>query len=118
MPQLIGSLPSQVPTNGDLGGLAFRDYVGFKANLGAAPTLASAATIQPAAPVVFVSGTAAIATIVPPLDFVGGGELIIIPTGLWTTTTAGNIALASTAVVSRAMLMTYDRGSNKWYPSY
>lgn len=36
----------------------------------------------------------------------------------WTTGTSGNIALASTATVSRAMTMCYDSGTSKWYPSY
>jgi hypothetical protein len=47
-----------------------------------------------------------------------GGQLTLIPTGLWTTGTSGNIALATTAVVSRALIMTYDHNTTKWYPSY
>ena len=31
---------------------------------------------------------------------------------------AGNIAVAGTAVVSRALTMTYDVTTTKWYPSY
>ena len=119
MPLLLGTAPNQVPTNGDLGNLAFRDYVGIKANRGAAPTIASAATIQPTTPVVFVSGTTNVVTITPPPELtIGGGDIIIIPTGLWSTTTAGNIALATTAVVNKALLMTYDAVTAKWYPSY
>ena len=118
MPSLIGNKPNQVSSNGDLGRLAFQDYVGISANLGSAPTVASATTIQPLTPVIFVSGTTAIATITPPSVMVGGGQLTIIPTGIFTTTTAGNIALASTAVVSKALIMTYDATTNKWYPSY
>ena len=119
MPSLIGTEANQVPTNGDLGMLAFKDYVGIKANRGAAPTLASAATIQPTTPVAFVSGTTAVVTITPPPEVaVGGGQITIIPTGLWSTTTAGNIALATTAVVSKALILTYDAVTAKWYPSY
>lgn len=87
----------------------------------AAPTIASATTIAPVNPIVFVSGTTQIATITPPTGFTGGsgGQITIIPTGLFTTTiTGGNIALASTAVVSRALIMTYDSATTKWYPSY
>ena len=86
----------------------------------AAPAaIASAATIAPVNPIVFVSGTTPVVTITPPTGFsTSGGQITIIPTGLFTTTTAGNIALASTAVVNRALIMTYDSGTGKWYPSY
>ena len=87
----------------------------------AAPTIASATTIAPVNPIVFVSGTTQIATITPPTGFTGGsgGQITIIPTGLFTTTiTGGNIALASVAVVSKALIMTYDSATTKWYPSY
>ena len=47
-----------------------------------------------------------------------GGQITLIPTGLWATNTAGNIALATTAVVNRALTLTYDSGTAKWYPSY
>ena len=118
MPSLIGTKSNQVPSVGDLGKLAFQDYVGISANLGAAPTIASAATIQPTTPVVFVSGTTNVVTITAPPEMVGGGQITIIPTGIFATTTAGNIALATTAVVSKALIMTYDKTTNKWYPSY
>jgi hypothetical protein len=84
-----------------------------------APTIASTSTISPTTSIVFVSGTAAISTITPPtLISTTGGQVTLIPTGIFTTTTSGNIALASTAVVSKAMIMTYDAGTGKWYPSY
>lgn len=86
---------------------------------GTAPTIASAATIAPTTPVAFVSGVAAIATITAPPPINGGGGVItLLPTGIFTTTTGGNIALASTAVVGKALLMTYDAVTLKWYPSY
>lgn len=92
---------------------------GLRATSAAAPTIASAATIAPTTQIVFISGTAAIDTITPPSPIsLGGGQITLIPTGLFTTTTAGNIALASTAVVSRALIMTYDVTTTKWYPSY
>jgi hypothetical protein len=92
---------------------------GLRASSAAAPTIASAATIAPTTQIVFISGTAAIDTITPPSPIsLGGGQITLIPTGLFTTTTAGNIALASTAVVSRALVMTYDVTTTKWYPSY
>jgi hypothetical protein len=45
-------------------------------------------------------------------------RITLIPTGAFTTTVAGNIALISTAVVNRALTMTYDATTVKWYPSY
>ena len=84
-----------------------------------APTVASATTIAPTTQFAYVSGTTAIATITAPTPIsIGGGQITLIPTGVFTTTTAGNIALASTAVVSKALIMTYDATAVKWYPSY
>lgn len=86
----------------------------------AAPTIASSGTIAPTTMIAFVSGTTLINTITPPGNMATtGGVLILIPTGLWTTGTAGNIAVASTAVVSKPLMLFYDNsGGGKWYPSY
>jgi hypothetical protein len=84
-----------------------------------APTIASAATIAPVNPIVFVSGTTTINTITAPAPIsTYGGSIKIIPTGAFATGTSGNIAIASTAVVSKMLEMTYDVQSAKWYPSY
>lgn len=84
-----------------------------------AGTLASATTIAPTQVVSFVSGTTAIATITPPSPIsAGGGIIVLIPTAAFTTNTLGNIALASTAVINKALIMTYDSTTTKWYPSY
>jgi hypothetical protein len=92
-------------------GLALPGHVGR--TLGTA--VASATTITPTGAVFHVSGTTPVATInLPYAGFVG--EITIIPDGLFTTTTAGNIGLASVMVVGKANLMTYD--GTKWYPSY
>ena len=125
---LLGSGPNQVSTNGDLGNMAFQDSASVRitnllldgsASFGSsAPTIASATTISPNTAIVFISGTAAIATITVPTSITGGGQITLIPTGIFTTTTGGNIALASTAVVSKSMIMTYDATTTKWYPSY
>ena len=114
----IGSGPNEIPLNQYLGKMAYKDVVGMNATLNPAPTIASAATIQPLNPIVFVSGTTTINTITVPAEFVGGGQITIIPTGLWSTGTSGNIALATTAVVSKALIMFYDAVTAKWYPSY
>jgi hypothetical protein len=84
-----------------------------------APTIASASTIAPVNPIVFVSGTTTINTITAPAPIsTYGGSIKIIPTGAFATGTSGNIAIASTAVVSKMLEMTYDVATAKWYPSY
>ena len=98
------------------GTLAVSEITGTRA---AAATIASAATIAPTKSITFISGTAAVVTITAIAPFTtGGGTITLIPTGVFTWTTAGNIALAGTAVVSRALTMTYDSTTTKWYPSY
>jgi hypothetical protein len=92
---------------------------GLIANTAVAGTIASAATVAPTAPVTIISGTAAIVTITAPAPIsTTGGTITFIPTGAFTWTTAGNIAVAGTAVVSRALTLTYDATTTKWYPSY
>ena len=92
---------------------------GLIANTAVAGTIASAATVAPTAPVTIISGTAAIVTITAPAPIsTTGGTITFIPTGAFTWTTAGNIAVAGTAVVSRALTLTFDATTTKWYPSY
>ena len=91
----------------------------FNATNAAAPTIASATTIAPTKQITFISGTTAVVTITAAAPIsAGGGTITLIPTGAFTWTTAGNIAVAGTAVVNRALTMTYDVTTTKWYPSY
>ena len=78
--------------------------------------VASATTITLTNRVVTVSGTAAIATITAVGAF-PGTTVTLLPTGIFTTTNAGNIAIASTAVVGKALIMTLGP-TGTWYPSY
>lgn len=80
--------------------------------------VASAGTITPTGPVFHVTGAVAIATINVPTNTLPSPMITIIPDGAFTWTTAGNIALAGTAVVSKALSFYYDSGTTKWYPSY
>ena len=92
---------------------------GFSAVSAAAPTIPSATTIAPTTPIAFVSGTMAVVNITAAAPIsTGGGTITLIPTGAFTWTAAGNIAVLGTAVVSRALTMTYDATTTKWYPSY
>ena len=81
----------------------------------AAIVSATTISITNAGQIFHVSGTAAIATINLPLtSFIG--SVTIIPDGAFTLVTGGNIAVASTAVVGKAMTLHYDGAA--WYPSY
>lgn len=92
---------------------------GVRATNAAAPTIASAAVIAPTKEISFISGVVTIQTITPPAPIAsGGGQITLIPTGLWATDATGNIALASTAVIDKALILTYDTVTAKWYPSY
>ena len=86
-------------------------------NLSVGATLTSGATIAPVLPIHHVSAANAITTITVPTGFISGC-IYLIPDGAWTTTNAGNIAIASTAVVSKVMTMCYEPTANKWFPSY
>jgi hypothetical protein len=89
-----------------------------QAVLGTTTTVASAAgAITPSGPLFVVSGTAAVTGFNLPVGFSGGG-FCALPTGTFTTTTAGNIGLASTAVVGRTLCWTWSQAAGKWYPSY
>lgn len=85
-------------------------------NWGTGTTLASAATVTPTTTVAHITGTVPIDTITVPAACTTTCTIVFIPDGIYTLTTAGNVAIASTAVVSRAMALTWD--GTKWYPSY
>lgn len=74
-------------------------------------------TLVPTHKIHRVTGTAAVTGITPPGDGFAG-EIILLPVGVFTWTTATNIALAGTAVVGKALHMTYNPRLAKWYPSY
>ncbi len=108
------------------GSIAWRDlYIGrnifaeFVVNNTSDIVVASATTIAPVHPVQFVSGAVAIVTITPPTAIaLTGGRITLIPTGAFTWTNAGNIAIAGTAVVGKAIDFTWQSFAAKWYPSY
>jgi hypothetical protein len=79
--------------------------------------IASTTTIAPDHYMHRVTGTTAIVNIT--LPFTGfKGTIVLIPTGIFTWTAAGNIGLAGTAVVGKALFMTYHPDQAKWFPSY
>lgn len=93
-------------------------FPGITTKLSEGGTVASAATITLRNDITTISGTEEIATIND--QFGGGfsGVAILIPTGAFTGTTSGNIAIAFTAVAGKALFMVYKKSTGKWYPSY
>lgn len=81
---------------------------------GVGTVLASAPTLALTNAIHHVSGTAAIKNIMPTGGFTG--PVWLIPDGLWTTVTGGNIGLGTIAVVGKALTMVFD--GTKWWPSY
>lgn len=81
-------------------------------------TLASAATIAPTTFLTFLTGTVPPTTITPPVN--GAHLLALVGTSATppVTGTTGNIAIATTMVTSKQLLMTYDPITAKYYPSY
>ena len=87
-------------------------------NKGPTAAVASAAgAILPSGPLFHVTGALAVTGFTIPVGF-AGGSFVVIPDGAFTWTTAGNIAVAGTAVVNRALTFTWDSSVSKFNPSY
>lgn len=78
--------------------------------------VASTATIAITGNYFQVSGTNTIATITVPAGWGLGQCVALEPTGIFLTTTTGNISIGSTAVVGKMMFMCWS--GSKWNPSY
>lgn len=77
------------------------------------PTVASAATIAPTTFVTIVSGVAAIVNVTPPID--GAHMLVLIPTGAWTMTAAGNLlTVMAAAAVGQPVILIYNPITKKY----
>jgi hypothetical protein len=79
-------------------------------------TIASATTIAPTGNIHVISGTTLITTITVPSWCSPTCQITLIPSGAFTTDASLNIKLASTAVVGKALIMTWD--GTDWCPSY
>jgi hypothetical protein len=93
-------------------------------NLAATSAVVSAApTTTPSGPLFTMSGTAAIVNFATPLGFnataSGGGCFTAIPTGIWTWTAAGNIAVAGTVTAGNSVPVTFcwNAATSKWIPN-
>lgn len=90
-------------------------YISGENNGFGIPTIACASLISPTTQTTFVNGTP---TAISNITWKGYNTITLIPLTSWATNTAGNIALGSTAVVNKALVLTYDAATAKWYPSY
>lgn len=96
------------------------------ANASSAEPTAAVASVAgatlPSGPLFHVTGTNAIVTWTQPVGCnataSGGCSFTVIPDAVFTWTSAGNIALAGTAVVNKALTFTWDAKNSKWIPSY
>jgi hypothetical protein len=82
-----------------------------------ADVASAAGLVTVTSPLFFVTGTQAITGWTLPATFVGG-SFCTIPEGAFTTTTATNIAIASTATAGKLLCFTWDTATTKWYPTY
>jgi lysophospholipase L1-like esterase len=107
-------LQSTLWTSGNRGSNTYTDTEKEKlANINTlGSAVASAATITAPSTIFHVTGTTAISTIIVP--YTGfTGKITIIPDGVFTFDTAGNIAETYTSTVNRAIDLVYD--GTKWY---
>ncbi len=90
-----------------------------KGPAGCTALVASAAgVILPSGPMFHVNGQLAITGLTIPVGY-AGGPLVIIPDDTFTWTAAGNIALAGSAVISKALRFEFDPAAAKpFFPSY
>lgn len=99
-------------------GLWIPGWNNVSAPFGVSAAVASAAgVILPSGPLFHVTGGLAVTGFTIPIGFTGG-SFTIIPDGTFTWTTAGNIAVAGTAVVNRNLTFTWDSNAAKFTPSY
>lgn len=75
-------------------------------------TIASAATIAPLTCLTFITGTAAIVNITPPVS--GFHILYLWPLAAFTTTAAGNIVTVLTAVIGSPVILFFNPITQKY----
>ncbi len=78
-------------------------------------TIVAAATISPVTSVAFVTGSTQVATINPPVRAPHNLVLIFTDATPGALLTTGNIAAAVTPVVNRALVLTYEPRTAKYY---
>jgi hypothetical protein len=81
-------------------------------------TIASSAVIAPTTFLSFISGSVPLATITPPVSGAHLLAFVFTSASPGVTATTGNIAIATTTVLSKMLLMAWSPTTNKYYPSY
>ena len=86
-------------------------------------TVASGDSIAPVQGIVHITGTTTVNTITAPAGCTTSGYgcvITLIPDNAagFSTGITGNIAVATVATQNKAVIMTYDPATTKWYPSY
>jgi hypothetical protein len=78
--------------------------------------LASGTTITPTNMMHNVTGITAVAAITAPSGIQAGQMLILVPKGIIAIGTGGNVQIAVTTVVDKALILIWD--GSKWIPTY
>lgn len=107
-------IDADVDTTGATPGQLIFEKNGLRSQKSGAVLSISSNSITPTAPVHHV-GAGLIKNIVVPPSYLGG-SIVLIPDAAFTTDATGNISIASTAVIGKALVMTWD--GTKWNPSY
>lgn len=99
--------------------LNFQDLSSVASDHNSKPkTVASATTIAPTTFLTVVTGTLQVGTITPPTTGHCMVGLIFTDASPGVTLTTGNIAIATTVVSKKLLLLAYNPIAAKWYPSY
>jgi hypothetical protein len=83
--------------------------------VGATIVSETAATIVITHKIHMLSGTGAMSSITPPWPTFAG-TILLIPTGICTFTSTGNVRLAITTVAQQALELAYNPVTGYWYP--
>lgn len=100
----------------------FRNQFSSGAEAVTAAVASAAGLVTPSGPLFHITGALAITGFNIPVGFPattsGGGQFCVIPDAAFTTTTANNIALASTGVINKILCWTWDATNSKFVPTY
>ena len=117
-------LPRIVPSTGNIWDCTgatgqWTTFASFPGRLVVGSQITAAATITIHAPVTHITGTTTISTITTSALPGSGGCIILVPDATsYTTSTGGNVALATTLATGKMLTLCYDPATAKYYPSY
>ena len=119
-------LPRVVPTTGNIWDCTgntgvWASFAAFPGKMVVGSQLTAAATLTLYAPIHHVTASTVTISTISAAALPANGCVTLIPDAAMTgatTSTGGNIALATTFVANKALIMCYDATAAKWYPSY